>query len=345
MEPLFRSKLHFRMKCSKESQIIRRRRRLVAAAASLSVVLLADIPVLAQFTPEQRLAKAYRLEREGKAATAITQVKSLLDSNSLDPAGVGKAWDVLGLSYEDQGDFRNSTRAFEQSIQTYESVPNVTGDYAIALDDFANLYLTTGQQDLAVRMMERALRLHQDIKDHAGVARSYSNLAGAFFSLKKFREGHKYLDRALKESRLTSELDDDDLATLASLQGWLAQSNGDLPNSVSKYQQSLDLLRKYHGEESTSTGWGYVLLGKVRAEQGDLSESLAEMVKGLSILGRTLNNEDPRFLSAEIAYSRVLDMAGKRSEAQTIRAKAEGQLSSFRNGNCVDCTVSAKAFR
>jgi tetratricopeptide (TPR) repeat protein len=345
MDPFTRSHFIFGTRSSNQSQVTRRRTRLIAAVASLSVVLLAYMPTSAQTTPEQRLTEAYTLERDGKAAIAITDLKALLDSKSLDPAGVGKAWDVLGLSYEDQGDFRNSSRAFEQSIQAYESVPNDTANYATALDDFGNLYLITGQQDLAVSMMERALRLHSANKDHAGIARSSSNLAGALFSQKKLREGRKYLDRALKESRLTNLLDDDDLAHLASLQGWLAQCNGDLPTSVLRYQQSLDLLRRLRGDEHASTGWAYVLLGKVRAEHGDLSESLVEMVSGLSILGRTLNNDDPRFLSAEIAYSRVLDLAGKRSEAHAIRAKAEGELSSIQNGKCVDCTVSAKAFR
>jgi tetratricopeptide (TPR) repeat protein len=345
MDPFTKSLLRFRTRQSKEFPVTRRRRHLTVAVATVSAVLLADNPVFAQIAPEQRLTDAYMLEREGKAATAIPYLKSLLDSKSLDSAGVGKAWDVLGLSYEDQGDFSDSSRAFEQSIQTYESAPNHSEDYAAALDDFGNLYVTTGQLDVAVRIMERALRLHQATGDHAGVARSSSHLAGALFSQKRLGEGRRYLARALKESRLTSELDDDDLATLVSLQGWLAQLDGDLPTSVLKYQQSLDLLRKYHGEEHASTGWGYVLLGKVRAENGDLTASLTEMAKGVSILGHTLNSQDPRLLSAEIAYSHVLEMAGKISEAQNLRTKAEGELSSFRNSNCVDCTVSANAFR
>lgn len=333
------------MRRCKEFQVTRWKWQLMVGVVSLSVALFVDFQLFGQVTPEQRLTEAYRLEREGKAAPAIIQLKSLLDSKSLDPAGIGKAWNVLGLAFEDQGDFSASRRAFEQSIQAYEGVPNDASDYAMALDDFGELYVTTGKLDLAVRMMERALYLYEAAKDHAGVARASSDLTGALFTQKKIREGRKYLDRALKESRLTNELDDDDLATLASLQGWLAQFDGDLPTSVSRYQQSLDILRKYHGEENASTGWGYLLLGKVQAETGDLSISLTEMVKGLAILGRTLNSQDPRFLSAEIAYSRVLDMAGKRSEARSIRANAEGQLKTFRNRQCVDCTVSATAFQ
>lgn len=329
----------------KETHVTGWRRHLIGGVAAVSVVLFPGLPLLGQATPGQKLTEAYRLEREGKAAPAIVQLESLLDSKSLDPADTGRAWDVLGLAFEDRGDFSASRRAFEQSLQVYEGLPNDTTDYAMALDDFGGLYVATGQPGLAVRMTERALHLYEAAQEHAGTARASSCLAGAMFSQKKIRQGRQYLDRAVKESQLTDSLGQDDLATLASLQGWLAQSNGDLPTSVSKFQQSLDILRNYHGEEHASTGWGYVLLGQVHAQSGDLSGSLAEMAKGLAILGRTLNDQDPRYLSAEIAYSHVLDMAGMRSEAQSVRANAEAQMRSFSNSQCINCTVSAKAFR
>lgn len=337
-------RLSFEMKPCKGSHVTGLKWHFIAGVACLSVALLADLPLFAQITPEQRLTDAYRLEREGSAGPAITQLKLLLDSKSLDAAGVGKAWNVLGLAFEDQGDFSASRRAFEQSIHAYHGVPNNTAGCAMALDDFGELDVATGQFDSAVQLMGKALHLYEGANDHAGIARSSSDLAGALFSQKKLRQGRANLDRALTESRLTNDLDDDDLAALASLQGWLAQSDGDLATSVSKYQQSLDLLKKRHGEEHAFTGWGYVLLGQVQAEAGDLKQSLPEIVQGLSILRRTLNGQDPRFLAAEIAYSRVLDLAGKRSEARSIRADAEGQLRTFRNSQCIDCTISARAF-
>lgn len=350
MSRFAKSRLGSGMRLCKTFQVTGWKRHLTGGVAIVSVVLILGLPLFGQDTPGQKLTEAYRLEREGKAGQAIAQLESLLnskslDSKSLDPAGIGKAWDVLGLAFEDRGDFSASRRAFEQSIQAYESTPNVTIDYAMALDDFGELCVTTGQPALAVKMMERALHNFEAAQDHAGTARAFRDLAGAMFSQNKMRQGRQNLDRAVKESLLTDDLSEDDLANLASLQGWLAQCDGDLRASVSKYQQSLDILRKYHGEGHASTGWGYVLLGQVRAQTGDLSASLTEMVKGLAILGRTLNDQDPRYLSAEIAYSHVLDMAGKRSEAQSVRANAEAQLKAFRNSQCIDCAVSAKAFR
>jgi len=314
-----------------------------AGVVFLSVVLSVAFPLFGQTAPEQKLTEAYRLEREGKAAQAIIQLTSLLESKSLNSAGIGKAWNILGLAYEDQGDIFPSRHAFEQSIQAYDGLANETAGHAMALDDFGELYVVTGQLDLAVRMMEKALHLYEVSKDHAGIARASSDLAGALFSQRKVHEGRRYLVRAQKESRLTNQLDKDDLATLASLQGWLARSDGDLQMSVLRYQQSLDLLKEYHGEVYASSGWGYVLLGQIYAETGDLNQSLAEMAEGLAILGSTVNREDPRLLTAEIAYSRVLDRAGRRSEAASLRVDAERRLKISRA--CSDCVVSATAFQ
>jgi tetratricopeptide (TPR) repeat protein len=316
----------------------------IAAVASLSAALLIGAPLSGQTPPEQRLAEAFRLEKEGQPAAAIAELQLLLDSKSLDRAGIGKAWDVLGLAFEDQGNFSASRRAYEQSIEAYEKLPDNTIDYAMTLDDFGELYVATGQLDSAVRMMEKARHLYEAANYHAGVVRSSGDLVGALLSQKKIPDARQNLDRAIKEARLTNDLDDDDLAAIASMQGWLAQYDGDLPASVSRYQQALNLLKKYHGEEHLSTGWSYVLLGDVRAETGDLTRSLAEMNTGLAILSRKLNSQDPRYLSAQLAYARALDKAGKHSEAAGIRTNAENQLKAYYR-QCTNCTISAKAFQ
>jgi len=345
MNTLSRICLSREVRGCRESQVNRCGQRPIAVIACCAVAFFSSLPLTAQSTPGQKLTDAYRLEREGKPASAISELEALLDSKALDPAGIAKAWNVLGLAFEDQGDFSASRHAFEQSLQAYEGLPDHALDEAMTLDDSGEFYVVTGQIDLALKMMKRALRLYETANDHAGMARASGDLAGALFTGKKIREGRKDLDRALKESQLTNELDDDDLATLSFLQGWLAQNDGDLRTCVEKYQQSLDLLRKYHGEEHTSTGWGYVLLGRALAETGDLTGSLKEMDTGLAILSHTLNHQDPRFLTAEIAYSRALDKAGRRSEAALLRTKAEQELNTVRENQCLDCTVSAKAFR
>jgi tetratricopeptide (TPR) repeat protein len=302
------------------------------------------LPLISQMTPQQRLTQAFALERAAKPTQAIAELQALLDSKSLDVAGVGKAWNILGLAFEDQGDFLAAQHAYEQSIQIFEGLPNYIEDYAMALNGLGGLYVTTGQLDLAVRLREKALHLYEKAEDHAGIARASSDLAGTAFTQKKIHDGRKYLERALKEAGFTNQLDDDDLASIASMRGWLAQLDGDFRASVSSYQQSLDLWRRRHGEEHPFTGWGYTLLGEAHAGTGDSTTALTEMKQGVAILGRTLNHQHPWYFTAKIAYSRVLDQTGAHSEAVQIKTDAERLLREFYSRQCTGCTISAAAF-
>ena len=302
-------------------------------------------PALAQAPPDERLAHAYALVREGRPADAIVQLQALLDAKSLDAPATGKAWNVLGLAYEDQGNYLESQRAYERSLQVYEALPERLADYAMALDDFGGLYVMTGQLEPAVRLRQKALGLYEKVGNHAGMARANSDLAGIAFSRRKMNEGRRYLERASKEAGLATDLDEDDLASIASMQGWLAQLEGDAAVSASRYRQALDLLRKRHGEEHPFVGWEYVLLGRADADAGELTTATTEMKRGMGILGRTMSEQNPKYLTAEIAYSRVLDATGAHVEAARMKAKAEQGLKEVSSRRCSNCTVSAAAFR
>ena len=313
--------------------------------ATTFLSLFIACPLLAQITPEQGLAHAYALEREGKPAQAIVELHALLNEESLDTPAVGKAWNVLGLAYEDQGDYLDSQHAYEKSIRTFEGLPNNIRDYAMALDDFGGLYVEAWQPELAVKLRQKALNLYEKISDHAGMTRASSNLAGIAFSQQEINKGRRYLERAITEAQLANDLDSDDHAAIASMQGWLAQFDGHREMSVSRYKQSLDLLKKHHGEEHPFVGWGYMLLGRAHAEAGELTTALAEMNQGRAILGRTLDSQNPKYLTAEIAYSHVLDATGAHLEATRIRTSAELRLKKGLSRRCSNYTISAAAFQ
>jgi tetratricopeptide (TPR) repeat protein len=218
-------------------------------------------------------------------------------------------------------------------------------DYAMALNDFGALYVATGQFELAQELRMKALGLYERVEDHGGIARSSGDLAGIAFSQKKAGKGGKYLERAVKEARLANDLDDDDRIAIASLQGWKAQLDGDFEMSVVKYRQALDLSKRFHGEDHPFTGWNYLLLGTAHAQAGDLTNALEETRQGVAILKRKLSEQNPRYLVAKIAYSRVLDATGSHAEAARIRATAESLLKDVYQSQCIGCTVSAAAFK
>lgn len=313
----------------------------------LSTVMAAIVSaahlLAAQTNPDPRLAEAFALEQDGQTKQSIAAVQALLDSGSLNAPDTGKAWNILALAYEDRGDFADAQRAYERAIRTLGKLPNHIKDYAMALDDLGGLYLAMGHADLAVRIKEKTLHLYKKIGDHEGTAIACSDLAGLALSQRRIRNGRRYLELARREETLARALDDDNLAAISSMQGWLAQLQGDLSRSLTSYQLSLSLWQRRHGEEHASTGWGYILVGNIRAEQGQTASALADMQRGLAILDRTLGRQHPRYLKADIAYLRMLERTEAHAEAARLKTTAEQELMTFYRDQCSDCTISAVA--
>ena len=310
---------------------------------SAILLLFTAYPMLAQITPAPQLTEAFALETQGKPASAIVELQAILNSNSLDALGSGKAWNILGLAYEDMGEFTLSQHAYEESLRILKDLPDNIRDYAMALNDFGGLCVATGQFDVADKMRTKALAIYEKVEDHGGIARASCDLATVAFSQKKVGSGRNYLARAVKEARAANTLDDDDRAAIASLQGWQAQFDGDFPMSVAKYRLALDLWRRHHGEEHPFTAWGHLLLGDAQFEAGQLTTALEEMKQGVSVLDHTVGNQNPHYLTAELAYSRILDATGSHAEAARIKATAESLLKDVNRKQCSGCTISAVA--
>jgi len=310
----------------------------------MAVIVAAAHLLAAQTNPDPRLAEGFALEREGQTKQSMAAVQALLDSGSLNAPDTGKAWNILALAYEDRGDFIDAQRAYERSIHVLEKLPNHIKDYAMALDDLGGLYLAMGHSELGVRIKEKTLHLYKKIGDHEGTAIACSDLAGLALSQRRIRNGGKYLALARREEILARALDDDNLAAISSMRGWLAQLQGDLSASLTSYQLSLSLWQRRHGEEHASTGWGYILVGNIKAEQGQTASALTDMQHGLAILGRTLGPQHPRYLKADIAYLRLLERTEAHAEAARLKTTAEQELRTFYRDQCSDCTISVAAF-
>jgi cytochrome c-type biogenesis protein CcmH/NrfG len=117
---------------------------------SAVLLLLTAYPLLAQITPAQRLTNSYALELEGKPAPAIVELQALLNSSSLDAPGSGKAWNILGVAYEDMGEFALSQHAHEESPRILDLFANEPTSM-IADDGMAGCLMMFGGPGFSVR--------------------------------------------------------------------------------------------------------------------------------------------------------------------------------------------------
>ena|SRR5271168_1116675 len=311
----------------------------------LFTVVLAGAQLWAQVNPQAPLHEAYVLEKQGQFDEAIAIAKGLIDSGGWSGAELGKAWNVLGVVYTQQGRVLEAQNAFERALQILGQEPQFVTDYAAVLQNYGELYNDSGQREVAGKMWRKALSLLQQSGDHVSITQSLTYLAGLALAQNRIPDAKKHLKRVAEEMKLTHDLGDDDLAFIYETQAWLARAEGHPSAAIAGYQRSLDLCKRIYGEGHWKTGWDYMLRGRAYAQSGDIEKALADMREGLGILDRTLGRKNPRYFPAQIAYAAVLDQAGLREQAAQWRAAGKQGFKDFYRAQCISCTINVAAFR
>jgi tetratricopeptide (TPR) repeat protein len=311
----------------------------------LLTVVLAGAQLGAQVSPQDPLHEAYAFETQGQYDKAIAVAKELTDSGRWSGAELGKAWILLGVAYTQQGRVLEAQNAFERSLQILGQDPQFVSDYAVALQNYGELYNDSGERVVAGQLWKKALSVLQKSGDHAGIAHSLTYLAGWALAENQVPEAKKYLESVAEEMKLTHGLSDDDLSVVYETQAWLARVEGNTSAAVAGYQRSLELCKRIYGEKHWKTGWDYMLRGKAYAQAGNIAMALDDAREGLSILEQTLGRKNPRYFAAQLAYAAVLDRAGLRAQAAQWRVAGEQAQKDFYRSQCLSCTINVEAFR
>jgi len=308
------------------------------------LVVAVATPTFGQLNSHTALQDALVLENGGNFDTAAKIAKAAIDSGQLSRNELGRGYIIFAVASEGAGDLANARMAFEHALQVLEHDREHPEDYASALESYAGLYSLLGQLDVALRMWEKAFHLRERIGDHSGTALSLTRLAEVALARNRLREARRYLQKA-SDAMLASDLGDDGEAFFLETQGWLAIAEHEAPAAVASYQNALELVKRSRGEQHWLAGWDHMLLGKAYAEAGDLKSALANMQAGLTILDHALGQKNPKYLVAELAYSRVLDQSGLHAEAAQMRAASEKASKDYYGSQCAGCTINVTAFR
>jgi tetratricopeptide (TPR) repeat protein len=313
--------------------------------STLVTLWLLRMATFGQLNPHTVLHDALVLENRGNFEAAAKVAKAAIDSRQLSGNELGRGYVILAVASQGAGDLANAQIAFDRALQLLERDREHPDDYASALENYAGFYSELGQFDVAGPLWQKAFHLRQKIRDHTGTAVSLTRLAEFALARNRVREAHRYLQRALDEARDSPDLNDDDKALLFETQGWLAIAEHHAPAAAAAYQHALELVDRSRGDEHWLAGWEHMLLGRAYAESGDLRSALANMQTGLAILDHALGEKNPKYFTAEIAYSRVLDQLGLHAEAAHTRAAAEKVSKDYYGSQCAGCTINVAAFR
>lgn len=137
------------------------------------------IPVKAVEGRAGEIVRAAALIDQGEWQTSIAVLEPLLRLNrdELSPTEAGIAWNLLGTAYQSVGEYQKARRSFEAALRLLQNSSAPVGQQAAALDNFASLQLEVGQTEAAEKLRNKAKRLYEAERDHAGIARVSGNLA------------------------------------------------------------------------------------------------------------------------------------------------------------------------
>lgn len=312
---------------------------------TLFIILLTTLlarPAHSQ-TPTQ-LEQINLLELSSQFDKAISTVQSLIDSNTLPPADLGRAWLLLGSAYRELGEFTKARRSFEQAAGLFEA-QNLRDDYASAVDQMGILDNIVAQQDAAEREWKKAARIFEQTGYRAGLSRVYLNLAQHALLTNRLKQARKYVDQAARTAPATEEWLPTDLAHFYFTEASLSYRERRFADAVSGYQTALDLSKKFIGESSFMAGSMYAYLGLSLAKQGHTGLALENARKGLVILQATEGRQTMRYFVAETMYAQVLDLSGLHTESEQLRKETAQAVRDFYGTRCAACTTSILSFR
>jgi tetratricopeptide (TPR) repeat protein len=312
---------------------------------TLLTLWLLCMPTLGQSNPHTVLHDALVLTNRGNFETAAGLAKAAIDSRQLNGNELGRGFIILAVACQGAADLANAQASFEHALQVLEHDREHPEDYASALENYAGFYSELGQPDVAAPMLRKALHLRQRIGDHTGAALSLTRLAELALARNRLREARRNLQKASNEANASADLIDDDKAVFFETQGWLAMAEHHAPAAVAAYQDALELAKRSRGGQHWLAGWEHMLMGKAYAESGTLKSGLVNMQTGLAILDHALGQKNPKYVAAELAYSRLLDQAGLHAEAAQMRAAGELASKDYYRRQCAGCTINIAAWR
>jgi len=118
-----------------------------------------------------------RHRQEWQTSIAVLEPLLRLNRDELSPTEAGIAWNLLGTAYQSVGEYQKARRSFEAALRLLQNSSAPVGQQAAALDNFASLQLEVGQTEAAEKLRNKAKRLYEAERDHAGIARVSGNLA------------------------------------------------------------------------------------------------------------------------------------------------------------------------
>jgi tetratricopeptide (TPR) repeat protein len=312
---------------------------------AFAVLAVLTIPAFAG-TAEQ-LFQAQNLSDQGEFAQVVRVLEPLVHSetDALDNASRGWAWNTLGSAHEHLGEYEAARRCYESAIQLLRTLPAASSSYASALANLGALEISMGHLGAAETTLRKVKGLYAQTGNHPGLVEIATGLATLALVRNDTHTARRFLANAFQEAESVKDLSYRDRGSMYSIKGSLAARARDFAEAVSDHQQSIDFWTKANGPKCYSVGVEYAFQADAYRELGEYGKANSDITAALVLVEQTVGRNTPLYAATELTYARLLRAMGANAEAAQRDAEAKATLAAIHRKQCTDCSVSAWSLR
>jgi tetratricopeptide (TPR) repeat protein len=292
-----------------------------------------------------RRATALKVHGDFAGAIAILAPIAASPSTGLSDEMKGVVWSLLGSTYQISDNFGRAQYCYERAITVLQQLPSAQTELASAINGLGSLEETLGQSTESERLRKRAEKIYEMLDDHAGMARISTSLAIIALRNNDRSAARAYLARALQESRLAHGLEEDDFASMSSVQGWLALNEKKPQLALSFFEDAIAHWTRRHGANSCQVATGMVLRAEAREGNGDFTDASTDIQQAENIFLNVLGRNSTLYWNTVLQEAALLKREGRRRDSWLLEKSATSALGNIERQGCVNCTITAEAFR
>lgn len=293
------------------------------------------------------IRRAHVLAVHGDFAGAIAILAPIANSPSagLSDQNKGMVLNLLGSAYQITDNFAGAQHCYEKAIAILRRDPSSQSELASAIDNLGSLEESLGHSVESERLRRRAGKIYAALDDHAGLARVSTSLAVIAMQRDDRSAVRGYLGQALQEAQLARDLDDDQIASMNGVEGWLALKDGKPESALSFFDNSIAHWTRLHGSRSCQVATGLVLRAQAYEKDGEFIDASADLQQAERIFATELGENSTFYWSAVLDQAVLLKHEGRVREARSLEISAKSALSNIERETCVNCTITVEAFR
>jgi tetratricopeptide (TPR) repeat protein len=324
------------------------RMKLVWAKALIVIIaVMRSAHAAAPDDESDSIRRAYVLQVQGDFAGSIAILAPIATSPSagLSDQLKGMVWNLLGSAYQITDNFARAQYCYEQAIAILRRDPSSQAELASAIDNLGSLEESLRHFVDSERLRKRAWKIYAALDNHAGLACVSTNLAVIAAQKDDRSAVRSYLAQAVQESQLAKDLDDDQIASMNDLQGWLALKDGKPQSALSFFDNAIAHWTQHHGSSSFQVATGLVQRAQAYEKGGDFIDASNDLQKAENIFATKLGENSTFYWSAVLHRAILLKREGHEREARSLERSATSALNNIEREACVNCTITAEAFR